>query len=250
MMFLSILRVHVERTTEPSEEMLQSVQARAAFVLEQLGSTARSATPELLVAIRQGTGNQRLAAALALAAAALPQSESIEMPEMMLNASPGMRIEVREPRRARGRRLFWHWAGGGPTCWTLGTRVSVVGLCVLSGDGSRAVRAPDQSVDAPGASAFRVSVLPLMATRMRGQVLPVLQAAQADVDASVRRNAVVLMGWYTLTTHPRSQQTVRACRDESGVVRRVALEVLWGILPNSDAAVDAALVGLNDGTMR
>jgi hypothetical protein len=244
----SVLRVmHANRTVEPSAEMFQSVQARAAFVLEQLGPLARPATPALLTAVREGAGNQRLAAALALAAVSPRQAESVELLDALLagaphdvSPSPGSTDPALEIRLAIAR------VATAPRAGSWERAMAAVGLCQLSEDRDRAARVLSNRWSHQDRG-FRLNILQPLTRVLRSEALLVLRAAAADPDASVRRNAAVLVS--TLHGDRPTEVTevlVRAGTDEVPGVRLAALQLLWRIRPNSDPAVDAALRGLGD----
>jgi HEAT repeat protein len=244
----SVLRVmYTRRTTEPSVEMLQSVQARAAFVLEQLGPTAGSAAPALLVALRHGSGNQRLAAALALASVSPRHSRSVEILDAMLAGDAGSGFwpdssvdPDSEVLLALARLPVVPRAGS----WE--RAVAAVGLCQISEDRGRAVQVM-ASRWARQERGFRLNVLQPFTRVLQGEALPLLRVAGEDPDASVRRNAAVLASrLYPEFPTEVTEVLVRAGHDEDRAVRLAALAHLWRIRPDSDPAVDAALRALND----
>ncbi|MBL9138906.1 MAG: hypothetical protein JNK85_23760 [Verrucomicrobiales bacterium] len=245
---LSVLRMlHAERTIEPSAEMLRSVQAKAAFVLEQLGPVARPAAPALLVALRQGSGDQKLGAALALASILPRNARAMGLLEAVLDSSPITTIphdRPRDPDSAVAQALaeLTTQPRSGP--WE--RAVATVALCQLSEDPSDAVKLLIHRW-ANQDSAFRMNILPLLTSRLRDQALPVIQRAQGDPDPRVRRNAVVLISSLH-GPHPVevTESLVRGTKDTNADVRRVTLETLWRIQPNSDTALDAALRGVTD----
>ena len=245
---MSLLRtMHARRTLEPSEEMLRSVQAKAAFVLEQLGSAARPATPALLMALRQGAGNQRLAAALALGAIAPRRPEASSLLENVLTTSPtgapsaiaGIGSDAEIISALAGLAVV-------PRAGSWEKAAATVALCQASEDRGQTTRVLAR-LWAKQDRGFRLNVLPLLTRRLGADAFTVLREARTDRDPGVRRNAAVLQGeLYEASPQEVVEALLWAADDESASVRFAALQTLWRIHPDSDAAVDASLDALDD----
>lgn len=246
---LRVLRVAGE--VEPTEQMFREIQAKAAFGLGALGSSAQAAIPPLISATQVRGGNLPGAAALALGAIAArdPHAIALLQESVRLHGTGAAAAGVGAVPVATG-------VGKGPalalrTLFARSGSVSdqaraLVGLCQLSEDPNRAVGV---LADAWGdwTTTLRMNLVVPLGRALGRQALPIMQAALKDVDPKIRQNALyVLQEIGTPDEAGLLELLESACRDPDPRVRNSAMGFLWRRASTADRTVEVLRGAVKD----